>query len=211
MIKVLVACEVSGVVRDAFIKQGYDAMSCDILPTDRPGPHFQGNVLEILNDGWDLMIAHPPCTRLCNSGVSWLEKRGLWDEMEEACEFFKSLLDAPIPRKAVENPILHGYALEKIGCNYDQIIQPWCFGHSESKSTCLWLRNLPKLKPTNVLRKSTGECWDNQTPSGQNKLGPSDERAKIRSTTYQGVADAMAEQWGNFTGQIVRKSSRKLF
>lgn len=191
--KVLIACEFSGIVRDAFIRKGHDAISCDLLPTDRPGPHIQGDVMDVLDDGFDLMIAHPPCTRLCNSGVHWLNRRNLWDEMRAGAMFFKALLDADIERICVENPIMHRYALEIIGVKHSQTIQPWQFGHDASKRTCLWLKNLPFLEPTNIILK---ERYSNQTPSGQNNLGPSNDRWKIRSMTYQGIADGMAEQWG---------------
>ena len=185
--KVLVACEFSGRVRDAFLKKGHDAWSCDILPTDVPGPHIQGDVLKILDQGWDLMIAHPPCTRLCNSGVCWLAKRNLWQEMREGALFFKKLLECDCPKIAVENPIPHKYAVEIIGRKYDQIIQPWQFGHGETKATCLWLKGLPKLEPTNIVSGREQRV---------HKLPPSRDRAKIRSITFQGIADAMADQWG---------------
>lgn len=196
--RILVACEFSGVVREAFNKFGHDVWSCDLLPTEIPGKHYQGNVRDILyTERWDMMIAHPPCTRLANSGVHWLERRNLWGEMKDGAEFFKELLTAPIPLIAVENPIPHKYAVEIIGRKYDQIIQPWMFGHPESKATCLWLKGLPKLIPTNILTKPKDAKWENQTPSGQNKLGPSASRWMERSKTYTGIADAMSEQWGN--------------
>ena len=191
--KVLVACEFSGIVRDAFIAKGHDAVSCDLLPTERPGPHIQGDVLEILNDGWDLMIAHPDCTRLCNSGVQWLHKRNLWKEMEAGALFFKTLLDVDIEHIAIENPVMHKYAVRIIGRRQDQSIQPWQFGEDASKRTCLWLRNLPFLQPTSVITKHR---YANQSPSGSNKYGPSPDRWKLRSRTFQGIANAMAEQWG---------------
>lgn len=185
--RVLIACEFSGTVRDAFIRRGYDAVSCDLLPTEAPGPHVQGDVLAILDQGWDMLIGHPPCTRLCNSGVSWLDKRNLWDEMRAGAEFFKVLLNAPIDRIAIENPIPHKYAVEIIGRNYDQRIQPHFFGHGESKATCLWLKNLPPLMSTSL---STGR------EQRLHRLPPGPNRWKERSKTYQGIADAMAEQWG---------------
>jgi hypothetical protein len=195
--KVLVACEFSGVVRDAFIAKGHDAISCDLLPSDKSGPHYQGDVLDLLNKEWDLMIAHPPCTFLANSGVSWLHRQdGRWAKMRDGAGFFYRLLHADIPQIAVENPVMHKYAVEIIGRKHDQTIQPYQFGHPESKRTCLWLENLPKLTSTNLLEKPASEKWDNQTPSGQNKLGPSPERWKLRSMTYQGIANAMADQWG---------------
>ncbi len=185
--KVLVACEFSGVVRDAFAARGHDAWSCDLLPTESPGNHIQGDVLEVLGDGWDLMVAHPPCTRLCNSGVSWLDKRNLWGELDEAVTFFRSLLLCDIPKIAAENPIPHKYAVAGIGRKYDQIIQPWQFGHGESKATCLWLKNLSPLTPTNIVDGREQRL---------HRLPPSKDRSKLRSTTYAGIAKAMAEQWG---------------
>jgi hypothetical protein len=193
--KVLIACEFSGVVREAFRKKGHDAWSCDILDTIRPGAHIQEDALAVMQRNWDLMIAHPPCTYLCNSGVHWLhrDKTGeRWGDLNEAAWFFKELWNCHhIPKICIENPVPHKYAeLPK----YTQTIQPWQFGHPESKRTCLWLKNLPKLEPTNILIKDGP--WENQTPSGQNKLGPSKNRGLLRSITYQGIADAMAEQWG---------------
>lgn len=196
--RVLVACEYSGTVRDAFLRSGHDAMSCDLLPTDRPGPHYQGDVLDILGDGWDLMIAHPPCTYLSVSGMHWT-RRGLRDPQltEDALAFVQTLMNAPIPRIAIENPIS---VISSRIRKPDQIVQPWQFGHDASKKTCLWLKNLPLLTSTQVVppRVVNGrERWGNQTDGGQNRLGPSDDRWKIRSTTYQGLADAMALQWGS--------------
>jgi hypothetical protein len=189
--KVLIACEFSGRVRDAFIRKGHDAISCDILPSESAGPHYQGNILRLLSmpktTPFDLMIAHPPCTRLCNSGVMWLKKRNLWHDMRRGAEFFKTLMDANIPKIAIENPIMHKYAVEIIGRRQDQIIQPWQFGHGETKATCLWLKGLPKLKPTNIVDGREQRL---------HKLPPSKDRAKLRSLTFQGIADAMADQWG---------------
>lgn len=194
--KVLVACEYSGRVRDAFIKKGIMATSCDLLPCDgdKNAPHYQGNVFDIINEGWDLMIAFPPCTYLASSGMHWTT-RGLRDPKltEDALFFVKSLMNAPIHRILIENPI--GCISSRIR-KPDQIIQPWQFGHPESKSTCLWLKNLPLLQPTNILEKPIKGYWENQTPSGQNKLGPSKDRWKERSKTYQGIADAFADQYG---------------
>jgi hypothetical protein len=181
--KVLIACEYSGRVRDAFIKLGHEAMSCDLLPTDVPGPHYQGNVLDILNNGWDLMIAHPPCTHLAVSGSRWFKDKVL--EQAEALDFVRLLLNAPINKIALENPI--SVISSKI-CKPDQIIQPWQFGHGETKATCLWLKNLPKLMPTNIVDGREARV---------HKMPPSPDRWKLRSTTYQGIADAMAQQWGN--------------
>lgn len=196
--KVLVACEYSGAVRDAFRARGHDAMSCDLLPTDVPGPHYQGDVQEILRDGWDLMIAHPPCTYLSVSGMHWT-RRGLRDEQltHDALTFVHVLMDAPIQRIAVENPVsMISTWIRKP----EQIIQPWQFGHDASKKTCLWLQNLPPLRPTNIVEPrivNGRKRWGNQTDSGQNRLSPSPDRWKIRSATYAGIAAAMADQWGN--------------
>ena len=194
--KVLVACEYSGTVRDAFRAAGHDALSCDLLPTDVPGPHYQGDVTDIINDGWDLMVAHPPCTYLCSSGLHWNKRRPERAQMtEDALKFVQFLLDAPIPRIALENPIgCIGTRIRKA----DQTIQPWQFGHDASKSTCLWLKNLPLLTPTAVVepRIANGKKrWANQTDSGQNRLPPSEDRWKIRSETYAGIAAAMVAQW----------------
>jgi site-specific DNA-cytosine methylase len=192
VMKVLVACEYSGIVRDAFISQGHDAISCDILPTENPGPHYQGDVRNILEHGFDLMIAHPPCTHLAVSGARWFKDKQ--KEQAEALAFVSLLLNAPIEKIALENPIsIISSQIRKP----DQIIQPWQYGHPESKSTCFWLKNLPTLVPTNILTLSSSGRWENQTPSGQNKLGPSKDRWKLRSATYKGIAQAMANQWGN--------------
>jgi len=189
--KVLIACEYSGVVRDAFINNGHDAMSCDLLPTDVPGNHYHGNVFDVINDGWDLMIAHPPCTHLAVSGARWFKDKV--KEQAESLEFVRRLMDAPINRIAIENPIsIISSRIRKP----EQIIQPWMFGHPEAKATCLWLKGLPTLSATDVLTKPECGYWSNQTPSGQNKLGPSKDRWKERSKTYQGIAIAMANQWG---------------
>jgi len=190
--KVLVACEFSGTVRDAFIEQGHDAWSCDLLPTESPGAHYQDNIFHVLTKTmytWDLMIAHPPCTYLANSGVSWLHKRPeRWELMRDGARFFKALLDADIPKICVENPIMHKYAVEIIGRRQDQVIQPWMFGEPESKATCLWLKNLKPLICTKVMSVREQRL---------HRLPPSPDRAKLRSITYKGIARAMAEQWGN--------------
>ena len=189
--RVLVACEYSGTVRDAFRARGHDAMSCDLLPTDKPGPHYQGPVQDILGEGWDLMIAHPPCTHLAVSGARYFARKQV--EQAEALAFVRLLLEAPIPRIALENPIsIISSRIRKP----DQIIQPWQFGHYASKATCLWLKGLPLLTPTDVLPGGKTARRANQTASGQNRLSPSPDRWKLRSATYQGIADAMAEQWG---------------
>lgn len=196
--KVLVACEYSGRVRDAFLKLGHEAMSCDLLPTDVPGPHYQGDIRDILDDDWDILIAFPPCTYLCSSGLHWNTRvPGRAEKTEEALAFVQLLLSADIPRIALENPVgCIGTRIRKA----DQMIQPWQFGHDASKRTCLWLKNLPPLVPTNIVppRIVNGKKrWGNQTDSGQNRLGPSEDRWKLRSLTYKGVAEAMADQWGS--------------
>lgn len=203
-LRVLVACEYSGVVRDAFTARGHDATSCDFLDSESPGKHYKGDVLDIINDGWDLMIAHPPCTYLSSSGLHWNKnpnsKRFGGGNTEEALEFVRRLLDANIPMIALENP--SGCIGTRIR-PATQYIQPYDFGEDASKNTGLWLKGLPSLVQTKRvagrLVASKGkivERWSNQTDSGQNKLGPSADRWKIRSTTYQGIANAMAEQWG---------------
>lgn len=190
--KVLIGCEYSGTVRDAFIRRGHDAVSCDLLDTDVPGPHYKGDIFDIIDDNWDLAIFFPPCTYICVSGIHWNNRGRGWDKTEEALEFVRKLLYCRIPKVALENPVsIISSRIRKP----DQIIQPWQFGHPESKATCLWLRNLPKLQPTNILELPPSGKWDNQTPSGQNKLGPSKDRWKVRSKTYEGIASAMAEQW----------------
>jgi hypothetical protein len=193
--KILIACEYSGTVRDAFAAHGHDAMSCDILPTDNPGHHYQGDVRDVLDQGWDLMICHPPCTYLSVSGIHWNNRGRGWEETDKALEFVNLLLSADIPHIALENPVsIISSRIRKP----DQIIQPYCFGHDASKSTCLWLKNLPKLLPTETIppRIVNGKSrWGNQTDGGQNKLAPSEDRWKLRSTTYKGIAKAMAEQW----------------
>ena len=182
--KVLVACEYSGRVRDAFIKQGHDALSCDILPTESEGPHYQGDVLDIVADGWDLMVAHPPCTYLAVSGARWW--KGRIQEQQDAIAFVRTLLSAPIKHIALENPI---GILSTVMRKPDQIIQPWMFGHGETKSTCLWLSDLPKLIPTDIVDGRQQKILS---------MG-SKNRAKRRSLTYQGIADAMADQWGSLS------------
>ena len=192
--KVLIACEYSGRVRDAFLKLGHDALSCDLLPSDVPGPHHVGDVRDLLDKEWDLMIAHPPCTYLCSSGLHWNKRRPeRAAKTEESLAFVRLLMEAPIPRIAIENPI--GCISTRIR-RPEQTIHPWQFGHPESKATCLWLKNLPLLKPTDILAKPASGRWENQTASGQNNLPPSADRWKVRSLTYQGIADAMAAQWG---------------
>lgn len=195
--EVLVACEYSGTVRDAFIDRGHKAISCDLLPSDKEGPHYQGDVMDIIHDGWDLMIAHPPCTYLTNSGVCWLHKQPeRWAMLDEAAEFFKCLLNCKIPKIAVENPIMHKYAKERIGgVKQTQVIQPWMFGHMEQKATCLWLKGLPKLVETDNVKAEMLQLSDKERQR-LHYLPPSKDRWKLRSTTYKGIAKAMANQWG---------------
>ena len=180
-LKALVACEFSGRVRDALMAQGVDAWSCDLLDTESPGPHIKGDVRDVLHDGWDLMIAHPPCTHLAVSGARWFKDKR--EEQAEALTFVSTLLDAPIPHIALENPI--SVISSKIR-RPDQIVQPWQFGHDETKATCFWLKALPPLEPTNIV-------------SGRkpvvHHMPPGPDRWKLRSLTYQGIADAMADQW----------------
>lgn len=197
--KVLIACEFSGVVRDAFAARGHDAWSCDLLPSDRPGNHIQDDVLNHLDEGWDLMIAHPPCTFITNAGVRHLysipSRNGVVtkihgkkrrEEMIKACDFFNTLKRSKIPRLCIENPVPHGYAVERIG-SYSQIIQPWMFGHGETKATCLWLKNLPLLVPTKIVYGREHNI---------HMASPGPDRWKKRSITFAGIAEAMADKWG---------------
>ncbi len=196
--KILIACERSARVRDEFIRGGHNAISCDLYPSDTPGPHYRGNVLDIMYwKGWDGMIAFPDCTYLCSSGLHWNKRDSeRAAKTEKALEFVKTLLNAPIEKIALENPI--GCISTRIR-KPDQIIQPYQFGEDASKSTCLWLKGFPLLQPTEYIEPrivNGKKRWANQTDSGQNRLGPSEDRAQIRSTTYMGIARAMAEQWG---------------
>lgn len=191
--RILVACEFSGIVRDCFIARGHDAVSCDLLPSEKPGPHFQCDVLSVIGYDWDMMIAHPPCDHLAVSGARWFSKKRADGRQQAAIDFFLSLANATISKIAIENPV---GIMSKLFRKPDQIIQPWQFGHPESKNTCLWLKELPLLIPTAVLDRPICGYWNNQTPSGQNKLGPSPIRAQTRSRTYRGIAEAMAKQWG---------------
>lgn len=181
--RVLIACEFSGTVRDAFIARGHDAMSCDLLPSETDGPHYQGNVINLLTESWGLMIAHPPCTHLAVSGARWFKDKQ--QEQQKALAFVRTLMAAPIERIAIENPI--SVISSKIR-KPDQIVQPWQFGHGETKATCLWLKNLPKLEPTNIVDGREARI---------HKMPPSPDRWKERSKTYQGIAEAMADQWGS--------------
>jgi len=188
--KILIACEYSGTVREAFSKLGHDAWSCDILETEIPGNHLQCDVREILSNGWDMMIAHPPCTHLAVSGARWFKYKQ--KEQAEALEFVRLLLNAPIEKIALENPIsIISSQIRKP----DQIIQPWQFGHGETKATCLWLQNLPKLQPTNIVEGREQRIW---------KMPPGENRWKERSRTFEGIAQAMANQWGKLPTETKR-------
>ena len=195
--RVLVACEYSGTVREAFKRKGHEAWSCDLLPSDIEGNHYQGPVQDILAQPWDLLIAHPPCTYLANSGVSHLHKDpARWALLDEGAAFFKMFLDCKIPRKCIENPIMHKYARERIGWKRPaQIVQPWMFGHPEQKATCLWLDGLMPLRPTNNVKKQMLSL-PNKDRQRLHYLSPSPDRWRERSKTFQGIADAMADQWG---------------
>lgn len=197
--RVLVACEYSATVRDAFRALGHDAWSCDLLPTDGdPYWHIQGDALALAyGHDWDLMIAHPPCTYMTNAGVTWLHKDPTrWEKLDEGAAFFKALWDAPIKRIAIENPVMHKYAKERIGgMQQTQTIQPYQFGHLEQKATCLWLKGLMPLRPTTDLKAETKALPDNQRQR-LHYLPPSADRWKLRSTTFKGIASAMADQWG---------------
>jgi site-specific DNA-cytosine methylase len=182
-LKILVACEFSGVVRNAFARKGHDAWSCDLLPSETEGNHYQGDVRDLLDDGWDLMIAHPPCTHLAVSGARWFKEKQ--QEQKEALEFVRILLDAPIQHIALENPVS---VISSRIRKPDQIIQPWQFGHGETKATCLWLKNLPKLEPTKIV-----EGRENRV----HRMPPGENRWRERSRTYPGIAEAMANQWGS--------------
>lgn len=201
--RVLIACEFSGIVRRAFANLGHDAWSCDILPAeDRSNKHLQCDVREILGDGWDLLIVgHPPCTRLCNSGVRWLSvpPKGrtlaqMWAELDEGCALFSDLWNAPIPRVAIENPVMHRHAKERIRNYADpaQSVQPWQFGHGEVKRTCFWLRNLPPLTPTQIVDGREARV---------HRMSPGPDRWKERSRFFPGIATAMATQWGGYALQ----------
>ena len=182
--RVLIACEFSGIVRDAFRERGHDAWSCDLLETEQPGPHYEADVRTILyNQRWDLMIAHPPCTHLAVSGARWFAEKA--EEQAEALAFVRLLLDAPIPRIALENPVsIISSRIRKP----DQVIQPWQFGHGETKATCLWLKGLPRLTPTNIVDGREQRI---------HRMPPGPDRWRERSRTFTGIAEAMADQWGS--------------
>lgn len=184
MARVLVACEYSGRVRDAFIRHGHEAMSCDLLPTDSPGPHYEGSVFDVIDYPWDLMIAHPPCTHLSVSGARHFEAKRNDGSQQAAVAFFMRLAKADIPRIAIENPVC---VMSSLWRKPDQTIQPWQFGHGETKATCLWLKNLPPLQPTNIVEGREAKV---------HRMAPSPTRWKERSRTYAGIAAAMATQWG---------------
>lgn len=202
-LKVLVACEYSGTVRNAFLDRGHDAWSCDLLPSeDGSNRHIRDDVRNVLGEYWDLMmVAHPPCTRLCNSGVRWLStpppgktREQMWAELDEGAELFSTLWNADIPHIAIENPVMHRHAKERIR-NYEefaQSVQPWEYGHGETKRTCLWLRNLPPLTPTNIVEGREHRV---------HHASPGPDRWKERSRFFKGIADAMADQWGRAVGR----------
>jgi hypothetical protein len=194
--RVLVACEFSGIVRQAFTEVGHYAVSADLLPTEIPGRHYHGNVLKILDSNWDLIIAHPPCTYLALSGVQWIHKRPeRWQLMLEAVDFFNKFLACQCQRVCVENPIMHSYATQRIHRPHTQIIKPHAFGHPVKKATCLWLKNLPQLKATNNVHL---EMFMSESSAAKIHMAPdSKNRAKERSRTFTGIAQAMASQWGN--------------
>lgn len=196
--EILVACEYSGIVRDAFTKRGHNAISCDLLETDKPGKHYKGDVRDLLDKDWGLIIAFPPCTFITNSGVCHLHKDPeRWAKLDAACDFFNLFLQHPCKRIAIENPIPHKYAIQRFYNNqkYTQIIQPYQFGHPESKRTCLWLKGLPKLQETNNVYE-TFKTLPKKEAQRIHYLPPSADRWKLRSKTFQGIADAMVEQWG---------------
>ena len=186
MKRILIACEFSGTVRDAFVRRGFDAWSCDLLPSEAPGNHIQGDVLNVLDEGWDLIIGHPPCTHLAISGARHFPEKIADGRQKEAIVFFMALVSAPAKHIAIENPVC---IMSSFYRKPDQIIQPYLFGHGEKKATCLWLKNLPALKPTNIVEGREQRIW---------KIAPGPNRWKERSKTFQGIADAMAEQWGSF-------------
>jgi hypothetical protein len=201
--RVLIACECSGIVRDAFIAKGHNAISCDLLPTDSPGPHYQGDVRDILWEKWDMMIAHPVCTRLTNAGARWMKTPPpgktlvqMWDELFKAADFYKTLRDAKIPLKAIENPIMHCHAKEIIKPGKRQIVQPWWFGDEAFKATGFELIGLPGLIPTKKLTPPKKGTDEHKKWSWVHRMPPTPDRAKLRSTTFKGIAEAMANQWG---------------
>lgn len=202
--RVLIGCEFSGVVRESFRARGFDAYSCDILPAEDGSPfHLQCDVRDVLADDWTLGIFHPPCTYMTNSGVCHLHTdETRWAKLDEAAAFFRALWDSPVPRVAIENPVMHRYAKERIGgLQQAQTIQPYHFGHLEQKATCLWLRGVPKLRHVTDLKAETKALPANQRQR-LHYLPPSEDRWKLRSTTYSGIAAAMAKQWGDYLNSI---------
>ena len=202
--KVLIACEFSGIVRDAFLAKGHDAVSCDLLPSERPGPHYQGDVLDILDDGWDLLIAHPECRFLANSGAKHLytgmrkvngRNPDRWTKMRLAAEFFNKLRNCKIPKRAIENPVIHRHAKKLVG-QQSQLLQPWHHGHKEMKAICLWLEELSPLIPTNIVGPPPKNPDERKKWAKVHRCPPSPDRWKERSRFYPGVANAMADQWG---------------
>jgi hypothetical protein len=191
-VRVLIACEYSGRVRDEFLKLGHEAMSCDLLPTDVAGPHYQGDVRDVLDYPWDMMIAHPPCTDLAVSGAAWFAKKRMAGQQQASASFFMMLAKADIPQIVIENPVC---VMSSLWRKPDQTIQPWMFGHMEQKATCLWLKNTPPLAPTNVVKEQMMLLPKNQRER-LHYLPPSADRWKLRSETYLGIAQAMANQWG---------------
>ncbi len=190
--RVLVACEFSGVVRDAFIARGHDAWSCDLLPTETPGPHYQTDAVGLLGGDWDLLIAHPPCTHLSVSGARHFPEKRADGRQQEAMDFFMAFARAPIPRIAIENPVC---IMSSVWREPDQIVQPWEYGHGETKATCLWLKGLPPLRPTDMVEGREPRV---------HMMPPGPDRWKERSRTYQGIADAMAEQWGAYSDLVTQ-------
>jgi hypothetical protein len=196
-LRVLIACERSGTVRDAFLALGHDAISCDMQETVKPGPHYCGDVRHMLEKEWDLIIAHPPCTYLSNSGVCHLEGNNQrWKDLDDGCDFFRLFVDHPCLKKCIENPIPHKHAVERIGVKYTQLIQPWMFGHLEQKATCLWLYGLNDLTPTDNVYNEMMKLPDNERQR-LFYLPPGPERQNERSKTFPGIAKAMAQQWSN--------------
>lgn len=197
--KILVGCEMSGVVRDSFLARGHDAVSCDLLPSERPGPHIQGDIFSVINDGWDMALFFPPCTYLCVSGNRWFkaEYRAKFPTREqdrvEAIDFFLALANCNIPKICIENPV---GIMSKIYRKPDQIIQPFMFGHTEAKKTCLWLKNLPKLQPTNIVEPEYQLLHNGKRIDKKYSNCPKKDRGLLRSRTFQGIADAFAETWG---------------
>ena len=193
--RVLIACEYSGAVRDAFIARGHEAMSCDLLPTDAPGPHYQGDMFDVIDYPWDLVIAHPPCTDLAVSGAAWFEKKRMVGQQQRSVAFFMQIVrrSQHVPMVAIENPVC---IMSRLWRKPDQIIQPWMFGHTEQKATCLWLKGIPKLEPTNNVYDEMMLLPKNQRER-LHYLPPSEDRWNIRSQTYAGIANAMADQWGS--------------